>query len=143
MADYRAVLKASSVSAFTVAVGLSLLYLLFGKSIIAIFTNQEPIRLLAAQYLPWLIVLPLVAVWSFLLDGVFIGATRAAELRDSMLIALLGYLGLALVLTARFGNHGLWCAMLAFMALRAITLALRLPAIERKSFATKQDPVEA
>ena len=143
LADYRAVLKASSVSAFTVAAGLSLLYLLFGKGIIAIFTNQEAIRLLAGQYLPWLIVLPLVAVWSFLLDGVFIGATRAAELRDSMLIALLGYLGLAILLRARFGNHGLWCAMLAFMALRAVTLALRLPAIERKSFAIKQAPVEA
>jgi Na+-driven multidrug efflux pump len=47
------------------------------------------------------------------------------------------------VLTARFGNHGLWCAMLAFMALRAITLALRLRGIERKSFAVAEDPVEA
>jgi MATE family multidrug resistance protein len=143
VADYRGVLKASAVSAFACAVGFSLLYLLFGRRIIDIFTNQQAIRLLAAQYLPWLIVLPLVAVWSFLLDGVFIGATRAAELRDSMLIALLGYLGLAILLSARFGNHGLWCAMLAFMALRAITLALRLPAVERKSFAIKQASVEA
>jgi multidrug resistance protein, MATE family len=142
-ADYRAVLKASSVSAFTVAAALSLVYLVFGRSIIGIFTNQQPIRLLAALYLPWLIVLPLIAVWSFMLDGVFIGATRAQELRDSMLIALLGYLLLAIVLTAHFGNHGLWCAMLAFMALRAITLALRLPAIERKSFAITDDPANA
>ena len=134
VADFRAVLKASSVSAFTVAAALSLVYLVFGRNIIALFTNQEEIRSLAAQFLPWLIVLPLVAVWSFLLDGVFIGATRAQELRNSMLISLIGFLGLAVVLTARFGNHGLWCAMLAFMALRAITLALYLPAIERKSF---------
>jgi len=143
VADFRAVLKASSVSAFTVAAGLSLLYLVFGRNIIAIFTNQEAIRSLAGQYLPWLIVLPLVAVWSFLLDGVFIGATRAQELRDSMLISLAGYLGLAILLTARFGNHGLWCAMLAFMALRAITLALRLPGIERKSFAMTEQPLAA
>jgi multidrug resistance protein, MATE family len=142
-ADYRAVLKASSVSAFTVAAALSLVYLVFGRSIIGIFTNQQAIRSLAALYLPWLIVLPLIAVWSFMLDGVFIGATRAQELRDSMLIALLGYLLLAIVLTAHFGNHGLWCAMLAFMALRAITLALRLPAIERKSFAITDDPANA
>jgi MATE family multidrug resistance protein len=143
VADFRAVLKASSVSAFTVAAGLSLLYFVFGRNIIALFTNQLEIRSLAAQFLPWLIVLPMVAVWSFMLDGVFIGATRAQELRDSMVISLIGFLGLAVVLTARFGNHGLWCAMLAFMALRAITLALRLPGMERKSFAVAQDPVEA
>jgi MATE family multidrug resistance protein len=143
VADFRSVLKASSVSAFTVSAGLSLLYLLFGRNLIGVFTNQEAVRSLAVQYLPWLIVLPLVAVWSFLLDGVFIGATRAQELRDSMLISLIGYLGLAVVLTARFGNHGLWCAMLAFMALRAATLALRLPAVERKSFAIVEDPIKA
>ena len=143
VADFRAVLKASSVSAFTVAAALSLVYLIFGRNIIALFTNQEEIRSLAGQFLPWLVVLPLVAVWSFLLDGVFIGATRAQELRDSMLISLAGYLGLAVLLTAHFGNHGLWCAMLVFMALRAATLALRLPAIERKSFSLTENPVEA
>jgi multidrug resistance protein, MATE family len=143
VADYRAVLKASSVSAFAVALAISVLYFIFGRHIIAVFTNQEAIRSLAERFLPWLIVLPLVAVWSFLLDGVFIGATRARELRDSMAISLAGFLGLAVVLTARFGNHGLWCAMLAFMALRATTLAMHLPGIERKSFALAEDAVKA
>src|ERR1700761_733523 len=116
--DYRAVLKASSVSAFSVAALLSAIYLVFGQAIIDMFTNQPAIRVLAARFLPWLIVLPLIAVWSFLLDGVFIGATRAQELRDSMLLSLAGFLLLAVLLGARFGNHGLWCAMLAFMAFR-------------------------
>ncbi len=143
LADYRSILRASSVSAFTVAMFISLAYLALGRPVIALFTNQEPIRLLAAQYLPWLVVLPLIGVWSFLLDGIFIGATRAPELRDSMLISFAGYLLLAIFLSARYGNHGLWCAMLAFMALRAITLALRLPAIERKSFPLAQEPIQA
>ncbi len=143
VADFRAVLKASAVSAFTVAAGLALVYLVFGQNIIALFTNQVEIRALAGQFLPWLVVLPLVAVWSFWLDGVYIGATRAQELRNSMLISLIGFLVLAIVLSARFGNHGLWCAMLAFMALRAITLALYLPSVERKSFFVVENPVEA
>jgi MATE family multidrug resistance protein len=141
--DYRSVLKACAVSAFTVAALISSIYLGFGREIIAVFTNQESIRALARQFLPWLIVLPMVAVWSFLLDGVFVGATQAPQLRDSMLISFAGFLGLAVLLSARFGNHGLWAAMLAFMALRAITLGLWLPGIEKKAFTLVQAPVEA
>jgi MATE family multidrug resistance protein len=126
-----------------VAAFISLIYLGFGKQIIAVFTNQDSIRALAEQFLPWLVIMPLVAVWSFLLDGIFVGATRASELRDSMLISFAGFLGLAVVLSARFGNHGLWAAMLAFMALRAATLGLRLPSIEKKAFALSVAPVEA
>lgn len=133
--DYRAVLKACSVSAFAVAALTSLTYLVFGHAIIAIFTNQQPIRELAAQFLPWVVLIPLVSVWSFLFDGVFIGATRASELRNSMLIAFAGFLLLDLVLGRFFGNHGLWAAMLGFMALRAVTLYMRLPRVEEQCFA--------
>jgi MATE family multidrug resistance protein len=79
--------------------------------------------------------MPIVSVWAFQLDGIFIGATRGRDLRNSMLIAFLGYLALAVLLERAFGNHGLWCALAGFMILRTITLALRLPRIE-KLFAT-------
>jgi MATE family multidrug resistance protein len=133
-ADYRAVLKAAAVSAFIVSAVISLVYVSFGRQIIAFFTNQEPIRRLAAQFLPWIVIMPIVSVWSFLLDGVFVGATRAPELRDSMIVSFLGFLGLAIVLGAHFGNHGLWAALLSFMVLRGITLAIRLPGLERRAF---------
>jgi MATE family multidrug resistance protein len=51
------------------------------------------------------------------------------------MISFDGFLLFDLVLGRYFGNHGLWCAMLGFMLLRAITLGLRLPSLERKSFA--------
>jgi MATE family multidrug resistance protein len=133
-ADYRAVLRASFAAAVAVSVVISLIYWAFGTEIIAVYTNQEPIRALAGRFLPWIIAMPVVSVWNFQLDGIFIGATRAPELRDSMLISFLGFLGLAVVLQARFGDNGLWCAMLAFMALRAITLGMRLPSVEKKAF---------
>jgi MATE family multidrug resistance protein len=132
--DYHAVLRACFVSAFAVAALLSLTYLLFGRQIIAIFTNQAPIRALATQFLPWIVLIPLVSVWSFLFDGVFIGATRTPELRNSMMISFVGFLLLDLLLGRYYGNHGLWAAMLAFMLLRAVTLYLGLPSIERASF---------
>jgi MATE family multidrug resistance protein len=134
--DYRAILRASTVAAGVVAVLMSLTYLAFGPELIRLFTNLEPVRVLAMRYLPWAIAMPSIAVWGFQLDGIFIGATRARDLRDSMLISFLGYFALAILLERWVGNQGLWCALACFMVLRATTLGLRLPRIE-KSFAER------
>ena len=65
-----------------------------------------------------MIVSPLVSVWSFLYDGVFVGATRAREMRDVMLVsALLVFLPAGYLLQP-MGNHGLWLAFMLFMASR-------------------------
>ena len=138
--DYRSILRACSVSAFAVAALTALAYWIFGRQIIAIFTNQQPIRALAAQFLPWMILTPLISVWSFLFDGIFIGATRAHDLRNSMLLAFAGFLVLDLTLHHYFGNHGLWAAMLGFMVLRAASLYLRLPRVEQSSFSADTTP---
>jgi MATE family multidrug resistance protein len=142
VADYRAVLRASAVAAGAVAGLMSLSYLAFGRELVGLFTNLEPVRVLAVRYLPWMIAMPSIAVSGYLLDGVFIGATRARDLRNSMLIAIVGFLALAVLLERWFGNHGLWCAFLCFMVLRGVTLATRLPGIE-KSFAEAPQPVGA
>jgi len=134
--DYRAILRASTVAAGVVAVLMSLTYLVFGGELVRLFTNLEPVRATAMRYLPWAIAMPSIAVWGFQLDGIFIGATRARDLRDSMLISFLGYFALAVLLERWMGNQGLWCALACFMVLRATTLGLRLPGIE-KSFAER------
>jgi MATE family multidrug resistance protein len=60
-------------------------------------------------------------VWSFLYDGVFVGATRAREMRDAMLISALIFLPSALALQT-LGNHGLWLAFMLFMAARGVSM---------------------
>jgi MATE family multidrug resistance protein len=130
-ADYHAILRASTILAFAVAGLFSLFYFGFGAQIVALFSNQAPVRALALRYLPWAAALPIIAVAGFQLDGVFIGATRARELRDSMLISFAGYWLLAWFLVPRMGNNGLWLAFLCFMILRGANLALRLPSIEK------------
>jgi MATE family multidrug resistance protein len=140
LADYRGILRASTVLAFAVAALISLAYLGFGRELVGLFTNQAAVRELALRYLPWAVALPVVSVGGFQVDGVFIGATRARELRDSMLLSLAGFLALALVLAQLMGNNGLWCAFCCFMVLRGVTLGMRLPGIE-KGFAAANLPV--
>jgi len=100
-ADYHAVLKASTVVAVGVAAAISLLYLAIGAQILHFFTNQQAVLDAARRYLPWAVVLPIASVFGYQMDGVFIGATRARELRDSMVLSLAGFL---LLLNGRWQN---------------------------------------
>ena len=108
--------------AFGGAAAFSAFYLLLGPSLIALLTDQPGIRATAAIYLPWAVLSPLVSVWSFQLDGVYIGATRTRALRDSMALAAAGFLIATLVLQPVFGNHGLWASLMILMILRGATL---------------------
>lgn len=103
------------------SLGFALLFTIAGHLFIAMQTDIPSVRETADTYLPYLAVLPLIAVWSYLLDGLFIGATRAREMRDGMLLTVLIVLPFAWVLQG-LGNHGLWISFLLFMALRSFTL---------------------
>lgn len=100
-----------------------LLFTLGGAPLIHLLTDLEEVRQLATLYLPWLLAIPLTATASFWLDGVFVGATRANDMRNTMLMAVTLFL-LLWWLTRDLGNHGLWFAMNAFMAARGLLLGL-------------------
>lgn len=117
----RKVWRAACRQACLVALGFGLLYAMAGQQIIAALTSLPELRALANHYLPWQVVLPLVGVWCYLLDGMFIGATRGAEMRNSMAVAAAGY-GLTLFTLPVLGNHGLWLALAVFLSLRGIAL---------------------
>jgi MATE family multidrug resistance protein len=95
-------------------------YLLGGPLIINLLTDLPAVRETALEYLPWLILSPIVSVWSFLYDGVFVGATRAREMRNIMVLSALLIFLPAWYLLQPLGNHGLWLAFTLFMASRGI-----------------------
>lgn len=99
----------------------ALLFWLFGDLFIALQTNIPSVQESASHYLIYLALLPLITVWSYVMDGLFIGATRAREMRNSMLLAVLVCAPIAWLLHD-LANHGLWIAFLLFMALRAAFL---------------------
>ena len=102
------------------ASGFTLVYVLAGPLIISILTDLPEIRETAIRYLPWMIASPLVSVWCFLYDGVYVGATRAKEMRNIMLISTLFVFLPAWYLLQALGNDGLWLAFLLFMGARGI-----------------------
>ncbi|WP_417317314.1 MATE family efflux transporter [Emcibacter sp.] len=113
------------------AVALTLVYAVTGEAIISLLTNIENIRAEAGTYLIWLILLPLFSVWSFLFDGIFIGATAGGHMRNSMLLSVLFYALCLWISLPLWGNHGLWFSYTAFLVMRAITLAFHYPKLEK------------
>jgi multidrug resistance protein, MATE family len=119
---------------FGFALAVAAVFALFGPALIELMTASVEVRRLAREFLPFVIFAPLLGVFAFAFDGVYIGATWARDMRNLMLLALAIFLGAWLALRS-FGNAGLWAALLVHYAARGGLEALRYPALLRKSFA--------
>ncbi len=93
-----------------------------GPALIQLLTDLPAVRAGALLYLPYLVVMPLLAVFAYLFDGVYIGATRTAEMRNGMALALVVFGAAAALMVPVLGNHGLWLALALFMAARGAWL---------------------
>src|SRR3546814_14191632 len=89
-----------------------------GPLLIAVFTSLPDVRLSAETYLWWMIASPLISVWSFLLDGIFIGATRTAPMRNAMILSLAVFLLAVWLLVPPLGHPGPVPRLLPFLAAR-------------------------
>jgi MATE family multidrug resistance protein len=111
-------------------IGMAIAFALAGSAIIAVMTTAEPVRAAAATYLPWMVAAPLLGLAPWMLDGIFIGATRTRDMRNMMAVSAAIYAVSVIVLLPLMGNHGLWLSLLISFAARGVTLGLRYPALE-------------
>ena len=86
-----------------------------------------------------MIVAPVLSVWSYQLDGVFVGTGQTRAMRNAMIVSLISYLILLHLLIPEFGNHGLFLGLMLFMLIRAATLLFYFPAIERTMRESTED----
>jgi MATE family multidrug resistance protein len=129
--QFRKAVKASSLWALIFSALFSIFYFAVGPLLIDLLTSIDTVRVAAREYLPWMVVLPLFSVWSFQLDGIFIGSTWTTEMRNGMAMSLVVF-GVALfLLVPALENHGLWLSFCLFMVTRALTLGAVYPRLER------------
>jgi multidrug resistance protein, MATE family len=128
---FREAVAISSIWAAALAVIVALAFWGAGLFLIQLMTTTPSVREAAHEFLPWAVIAPLFGVACFQLDGVFIGATRTADMRNMMIVSLAVFLGAWALLTPAFGNHGLWASLMIFFIARALTLGACYPALER------------
>ena len=112
---------------------MALAFFVFGNSIINVMTTAEDVRVVSYEYLPWMVAAPLAGVAAWMLDGIFIGATRTADMRNMMFISFCIYLIALAILLPSYGNHGLWASLIIFSIARGVTLGFKYPALEKSS----------
>ena len=128
---FLAVSNSFKLSFFTGLI-ISVVYLFFFKDIISTLTNIEYLRFLSFGFVFWVILIPPIASFCYQFDGIFIGASQTAELRNSMIISVTLFILFSIYLIDNLGNHGLWLSLLFFMVIRALTLNFYFPKILRK-----------
>jgi MATE family multidrug resistance protein len=114
-------IKATCFWSLVVGVVSVIVYLLIGKYLVLMITSIPDVVQQANHYLPWVIISPIITIWCFWLDGVFMGATWGRELRNGMVIAAVSAL-IAWYLTLSWGEQGLWFAFIFFFFMRGIAM---------------------
>ena len=104
-----------------IALVFVLIYRLFWRDIIGIFTNLQSVIDCAGDYVWWVMLVPLLGFAPFLMDGILAGATRTKVLRNSMAVATVVFFALYYSLAGRFENNALWLAYAVFLAVRGIS----------------------
>lgn len=112
---------------------LAIAFALGGGWLIDVMTTSPEVREEARRYLPWMVLAPLVGVASWMLDGIFIGATRSRDMRNMMIISFVIYATTAVLIVPVWDNHGLWAALMVFFVARGVTLFWKYPGIEAEA----------
>ncbi len=129
---FRQAVYLSSIWAAALALAVSLAFWIAGLFLIDLMSATPLVRQAAHEFLPWAVMTPIFGVACFQLDGIFIGATRTADMRNMMIVSLAIFLAAWALLTPAFGNHGLWASLMIFYIARAATLGSRYPSLERR-----------
>jgi multidrug resistance protein, MATE family len=128
---FRRAVRGAFLWAGITAVGCAAVYAVFGSWVIAVMTTIPEVRAAAADYLLWAVVSPLIAVWAYTYDGVYLGATRTRFLRNAMLLSFIPYMAVVFLLMPVIGNHALWLGLMVFLGCRAIAQVIGYNALVR------------
>jgi MATE family multidrug resistance protein len=105
---------------FIVTAAYTLLYLIGGRWIVGLLTDEAQVIEVAGEYLWWAWLIPAAGCVAFIWDGVFIGITATRGMLVSSFLSALAFFAVYLLTEDALGNHGLWLAQIVYLAMRGI-----------------------
>ena len=114
-------------------VAISLIYAVAGKPFAASFSTDPSVVRATGDYLWWVVLLPVLGVVSFVLDGVFVGAGWTRAMLLTMAFAMAIYCAM-IFMPETLANDALWLAFSVFFVVRAAGQIAVMPRLIRSSF---------
>ena len=127
---FKKVVRSATKIGFLFAIVISILFYFLGFFVIDLMTSIEAVRLICYEFIIWISVMPIVSVFSYVFDGIFLGAARGKEIRVAMTQSFVIFFICVIVLVPLMGNTGLWASIVVFNIVRAITLWSKLDRIQ-------------
>ena len=127
----KAVVRVTFLWSGLTALVVSLGYALGGDLLVLVLTDLPEVREKALAHIHYAVLMPVIGVWSFQLDGIFTGAARGRDIRNAMVVAVVLYLPAIHLFHAGFGNDGLWLGLALLFAVRALSLLWHYPGLVR------------
>ena len=118
--SFRAVVKRLFGWGALMTIVFTIVYVAGGMSFLHLLTNETGVIAASGSYLWWACLIPVCGVAAFIWDGIFIGMTETRGMLLSSAIATFLFFVIALLLIPLWGNHGLWFAMLLYLATRGV-----------------------
>lgn len=126
----RQTVKWTFVWSMGIAVIFMGIYQFAGVPLLRMMTSDPMVVEASKEYLPWLLLMPVIGCAAFTWDGIYIGATASKAIRNSMLWAVVGFAAVwfaGILLLNRFVQpiHILMAAYFAHLLARTVYLSVR------------------
>ena len=128
--EFKKVVKSALKIGFIFSGVISVSIYSLGFLVVDLMTSIKEVRLICYDFIIWISIMPIVSVFSYVYDGIFLGAARGKEIRIAMCQSFAIFFTCAIVLIPLIENTGLWTSIVVFNSVRAITLWSKIDRIK-------------
>jgi len=128
--EFKKVVKSALKLGFIFSGVISVSIYSLGFLVVDLMTSIKEVRLICYDFIVWISIMPIVSVFSYVYDGIFLGAARGKEIRIAMCQSFAIFFTCAIVLIPLIENTGLWTSIVVFNSVRAITLWSKIDRIK-------------
>jgi MATE family multidrug resistance protein len=128
--EFKKVVKSALKLGFIFSGVISVSIYSLGFLVVDLMTSIKEVRLICYDFIIWISIMPIVSIFSYVYDGIFLGAARGKEIRIAMCQSFAIFFTCAIVLIPLIENTGLWTSIVVFNSVRAITLWSKIDRIK-------------